>query len=459
MTGSPPLLLLATVAISVLLAPALGLFVGGWPGRRGARALALSIPASVVLTAIGWMLLGADLGVAVYQGALAATAVVVILAVGLRTGSIRGYAAFSALWILLVLIPVGFSAFDVVHGPLVTLLGTLDFGGASILALCTGTAAVAIALVSRRRGNATGGVPRRSAGIFAFSAVALLVGFVAVDVGSELVFDATTATLAVNELLAALAGLIGWTLAQLINVRRPTLAGLVAGMLAGSIVVLPASPWLDTTSVVVLALIAGIVGHVAAVAARRSGGGAWATLIGVFLVPGAVGFVGSGVVAQGLGLVFSGHIDLLGAQLGGLSIIVVYSLVVTALIALVLDRTIGLTARSRLVDETIARLYAALNARDIEGVLARLHPAIAWPNGWEGSDLTGTDAVRGLLMRQWAVLSPVSTPVRSHRVRGGWIEVDVHQLLHDAEGTVIADSTLVHAYRERDGLFDRMELR
>ena len=459
MTGSPPLLLLATVGISVLLAPALALFLGGWPGRRGARTLALSIPASVVLTAIGWILLGADLGVAVYQGALAATAVAAILAVGLRTGSVRGYAAFSALWILLVLVPVGYAVFDVVHGPLVTLVGTLDFGGASILGLCTGTAAVAIALVSRRRGNATGGVPPRNSGVFALSAVALLVGFVAIDVGSELVVDATTATLAANELWAALAGLVGWTLAQLINVHRPTRAGLVAGMLAGSIVVLPASPWLDTTSVVVLALIAGVVGHVAAVTARRSGSGPWATLIGVFLVPATVGFIGSGVVARGLGLVFSGHIDLLAAQVGGLSIIVVYSLVVTALIALVLDRTIGLTARSRLVDETIARLYAALNARDIEGVLARLHPAIAWPNGWEGSDLTGTDAVRGLLMRQWAVLSPVSTPVRSHRVRGGWIEVDVHQLLHDAEGTVIADSTLVHAYRERDGLFDRMELR
>lgn len=459
MTGSPPVLLLATVGITFFLAPALALFLGGWPDLRRARALALSIPASMLLTAIGWMLLGFDLGVAVYQGAWTATAVVVVLAVGLRTGSVRGYAAFSALWILLVLIPVGFSLFDVVHGPLVTLLGTLDFGGASILALCTGTAAAAIALVSRQRGNATGGAPPRSAGVFAFSAVALLVGFIVVNAGSELVLDTTTATLAVNELWAALAGLVGWTLAQLINVHRPTFAGLVAGMLAGSIVVLPASPWLDTTSVVVLALIAGILGHVAAVTARRSGSGPWATIIGVLLVPGAVGFIGSGVVAQGLGLVFSGHIDLLSAQVGGLSIIVVYSLVVTVLIVLALDRTIGLTAHSRFVDETVARLYAALNARDIDGVLARLHPAISWPSGWEGSDLTGADAVRGLLTRQWAELSPVSTPVRSHRVRGGWIEVDVHQVLRDPNGAVLADSTLVHAYREREGLFDRMELR
>ena len=459
MTGSPTVLLLATAGITVLLAPALALFFGGRPERRRRRAIAVAIPASMLVTAIGWMLLGADAGVAAYQGALAAAAVAVILAVGLRTGSIRGYALFSALWLVLVIVPVGYALFDVVHGPLVAALGTLDFGSASILALCTGTAAVAIAVVSRPRGNAVGGQPRRTAVGFAVAAVAALLGFVSVDVGAELVLDATTVTLAVNELWAALAGLVGWTIAQLINVHRPTLAGLVAGMLAGSIVVLPASPWLDSTSVVVLGLIAGILGHISAVAARRSGSGPWATVIGVLLVPGVVGFVGTGIVARGLGLVFSGHIDLLSAQFGGLVIIVTYSLAVTLLIALLVDRTVGLTGSSRLIDETIVRLYAAQHARDLDAVIAHLHPSISWPNGWEGGSLHGTDAVRELLTRQWAELGLSLTPVRSHRVRGGWIEVDVHQVLSDQDGVVITDSTLVHAYRESDGLFDRVEIR
>ena len=459
MTGSPTVLLLATAGITLLLAPALALFFGGRPGRRRRRAVAVAIPASMLLTAIGWMLLGADAGVAAYQGALAATAVAVILTVGLRTGSIRGYAVFTVLWIVLVLVPVGYALFDVVHGPLVRALGTLDFGGASILALCTGTAALALALVSRGLGNAVGGLPRRTPLAFAFSGLLALLGFVAVDVGSELVLDATTLTLAANELWAALAGLVGWTIAQLINVHRPTLAGMVAGVLAGSIVVLPASPWLGTTSVVVLGLAAGILGQVAAVAARRSGVGTWATLVGVCLVPGAVGLVGAGIVARGLGLVFSGHIDLLTAQLGGLVIVVGYSVVVTGLIAFGVDRTLGLVGSSRLVDETVVRLYAAQNSRDLAATLAYLHPAVSWPNGWEAGTLDGRDAVGAHLTRQWAELSPECTPVRSHRVRGGWIEVDVHQVLRDRDGFVITDSTVVHAYRERDGLFERLELR
>lgn len=430
MTGSPSVLLLATIGITVLLAPALALFFGGRPDRRRLRVIAVAIPASMLLATSGWMLLGSTLAVAAFQGALAATAVAVILAVGLRTGLVRGYALFATLWIALVLVPVGYALFDVVHGPLATSLGTLDFGGVSILALCTGTAALALALVSRGLGNAVGGPPQRSRAAFAFSAGVALLGWLAVDIGAELVLDGTTLTLAVNELWAALAGLVGWTVSQVVNVHRATLAGLVAGLFAGSIVVLPASPWLDSTSVVVLGLVAGILGQVAAAAARRSGIGIWATPVGVLLVPGAIGLVGAGILARGLGLVFSGHADLLTAQAAGLVIVVGYSFVVTLLIALVVDRTAGLAGSSRLVDETIVRLYRDINSGDAEAVAARLHPDASWAH-----DLIGSDAVL--------------TPVRSRRARGGWIEVHV---LED-------ETPVVHAFSERAGLFDRMELR
>ncbi len=433
MTGSPTVLLLATIGITVLLAPALALFFGGRPDRRRRRVIAVAIPASMLIATSGWMLLGSTLGVAAFQGALVATAVAVILAVGLRTGRVRGYAAFVVLWILLVLVPIGYALFDVVHGPLATSLGTLDFGGASILALCTGTAALALSLVSRRLGNAVGGPPERSRGDFALSAGVALLGWLSVDIGAELVLDGMTLTLALNELWAAFAGLLGWATAQTINVQRPTLAGLVAGLVAGSIVVLPASPWLDTASVVVLGLAAGILGQIAAVAARRSGIGMWATLVGVCLVPGTIGLLGAGIVARGLGLVFSGHADLLGAQASGLLIVVGYSFVATLVIAVAVDRTAGLVGSSRRIDETIVRLYGEVAVGDTEAVLARLHPD-ARDAAWAHELLqSGTNL----------------TAQRSRRLRGGWIEVEV-----SAGGVEV-----VHAYSERGGLFDRRESR
>lgn len=433
MTGSPTVLLLATIGITMLLAPALALFFGGRPDHRRRWVIAVAIPASMLIATSGWMLLGSTLGVAAFQGALVATAVAVILAVGLRTGLVRGYAIFATLWIVLVLVPIGYALFDPVRGPLATSLGTLDFGGVSILALCTGTAAFALSLTSRRLGNAVGGPPQRSRVDFSLSAGVALLGWLAVDIGAELVLDGRTLTLAVNELCAALAGLAGWAIAQTINVHRPTLAGLVAGLFAGSIVVLPASPWLDTTSVVVLGIVAGILGQIAAVAARRSGIGMWATLVGVCLVPGAIGLLGAGIVARGLGLVFSGHTDLLGAQAGGLLIVVGYSFGVTLLLAVVVDRTAGLVGSSRHIDETIVRLYREIASGDTDAALARLHPdarSAAWAR-----DLTQSGAT--------------FVPQRSRRSRGDWIEVDVSW----------GDREVVHAFGERGGLFDRLEKR
>jgi Amt family ammonium transporter len=428
MTGSPSTLLVGTLGIALFLAPALALFFGGIPTRRRALALALSFVGGFLLATGEWVLLGSNLGVSVFQGALAATSVTTILAVGLRLGRLRGYLTFSAVWVTLVLVPVGYSLFDVVNGSLAANLGALDFGGVAVIALCTGTAAAAISMVSRRLGNAVGGPPRRTRLTFLYCAIAGVVGLLAVNVGSELVIDATTPRVVANELFAAGAGTIGWTIAQVVNVRRATVAGLVAGTLAGSIVVLAASPWFDTTTVVVLGLGAGVLGHVSSVAARNTGGGTWATLLGVCLVPGALGMLAAGIVAHGPGLVYSGHVELLASQFGGLVLVLGYSLVIALVLAIVIDRTMHLTGSSRFVDETIARLYASLRAGDLEAVRAALHPEMQWPDGW-------------------TLGAAVSVPVRTHRLRGGWIAVR------------FAEGGLVHSYHENNGLFDRMELR
>jgi ketosteroid isomerase-like protein len=37
----------------------------------------------------------------------------------------------------------------------------------------------------------------------------------------------------------------------------------------------------------------------------------------------------------------------------------------------------------------LRRAYEALNARDIDGALALMHPDVDWPNGWEGGRVHG----------------------------------------------------------------------
>lgn len=44
--------------------------------------------------------------------------------------------------------------------------------------------------------------------------------------------------------------------------------------------------------------------------------------------------------------------------------------------------------------ELLGRLYDRFNARDMEAVLAALHPDVVWANGMDGGHVHGRDGVR-----------------------------------------------------------------
>jgi hypothetical protein len=46
-------------------------------------------------------------------------------------------------------------------------------------------------------------------------------------------------------------------------------------------------------------------------------------------------------------------------------------------------------------------VYAAFNARDVDAVIATLHPDVDWPNAFEGGRVTGRDDVRDYWRRQF----------------------------------------------------------
>ena len=331
-------LLPAALGVVLFLVPALALFFGGIPDRATLVALVLGLLATLALAFAEWLVLGSAVDVALFQAALSAAGAAVVLSVALRSAKPRLAVLAALVLVLLVLVPIGFALFDLARGPIVVALGTLDFGGVATVALIPGSAAVAVLLVGRSWRQAGSGVPRRPTLLFPFVALAAVIGFTSASIGAQLLFDELTGTLVLNGIIAALAGAIGWTLTQVINVHRASWAGGVAGVLAGSIVILPASPWLNTVSIVVLALLAGVLGHVSAVAVRRGSAGVWATVIGVCLVPGALGMIGSGIVATGAGLLFSGHIDLLQAQAGGLLVVVLYATGVSLVLAYLVRR-------------------------------------------------------------------------------------------------------------------------
>src|SRR2546428_3289000 len=112
------------------------------------------------------------------------------------------------------------------------------------------------------------------------------------------------------------------------------------------------------------------------------------------------------------------------------------------------------TTRDRLADA-----YHAFTARDIDAALAAMHPDVDGPDGMEGGRVHGHDGVRGYWTRQWTVIDPHVEPQRFGTDETGRIIVDVHQVVRDRTGNVLADQMVQHVYLMKDGLIRSMEIR
>src|SRR5215510_5592754 len=88
--------------------------------------------------------------------------------------------------------------------------------------------------------------------------------------------------------------------------------------------------------------------------------------------------------------------------------------------------------------------YNAFNARDIDAVLAVMHPKVDWPNGWEGERVYGHQGVREYWMRQWGAIDPHVEPVAFDTDEMGRTVVKVHQVVRNLSGKVISEGMVEH---------------
>ncbi len=107
-------------------------------------------------------------------------------------------------------------------------------------------------------------------------------------------------------------------------------------------------------------------------------------------------------------------------------------------------------------ENTIKEAYQAFNARNIDKVLPLLHRNVRWPNGWEGGYVEGHAAVRDYWTRQWQALDPMVEPQNISETTDGRLKVQVHQLVKDLSGNVVADGMIYHIYTMEDGLIKHM---
>lgn len=109
--------------------------------------------------------------------------------------------------------------------------------------------------------------------------------------------------------------------------------------------------------------------------------------------------------------------------------------------------------------DLLKRLYAQFNRREIDDVLAAMHDDVIWANGMEGGHVHGRDNVRSYWTRQWAILDPHVEPVTFSNSSDGEVMVEVHQIVHDLDGNLVADTMVGHVFRIEKNLVKRFDIR
>jgi ketosteroid isomerase-like protein len=108
--------------------------------------------------------------------------------------------------------------------------------------------------------------------------------------------------------------------------------------------------------------------------------------------------------------------------------------------------------------ELLKAAYAAFNARNIDAALATMTPDVSWPRAFKGGFVRGHQAVRAYRTEQWSEIDPRVEPVSFHREGDGRVLVDVHQVVRDLAGTVLADVHVGHRFTLANGLLQAMEV-
>ena len=111
-----------------------------------------------------------------------------------------------------------------------------------------------------------------------------------------------------------------------------------------------------------------------------------------------------------------------------------------------------------LLIELLRSAYAAFNARDIDAALALMTPDVAWPKAFKGGFVHGSQEVRAYWTEQWSEINPHVEPVSFYSEEAGCILVDVHQVVRDLAGTVLADEHVGHRFTLEHSLIQAMEV-
>ena len=372
--------ILVSAALVMLMVPGVGLFYAGLVRRKNIISMiALSFVVLAVVS-IFWMVIGYSLafgpdvggvignldyaflngvgtdagengypplGFMVFQLFFAAVTLTIITSGVAERVRLSSFILFMILWTTFVYCPLAHWAWG---GGWAQSMGLLDFAGGTVVEICSGFSALAIALVIKSRAG-FGKYSMEPYNIpLALIGVALLwFGWFGFNAGSALGVNELAVIAFVNTNAAAAAGTLAWMGASWYH-GKPSSLGMVSGAIAGMVAITPAAGYVTPMVSILIGVIAGLICYGAMLFRIRNGldesldawaihgiGGLWGTIAtGAFAAMAVCGISG----------LFEGNTQQF--IINGISALaaLVFSFVITYIIASIIDRTMGLRVSS-----------------------------------------------------------------------------------------------------------------
>jgi len=288
-------------------------------------------------------------------------------------------------------------------GWIVSKLGALDFAGGTAVHINAGAAGLALVLVlGKRKGFGRDPMRPHNLPLVMIGTGLLWFGWFGFNAGSALAANGLAGLAFINTQVATAAAALAWIGTERLRDGHATTLGVASGAVAGLVAITPACGSVSPVGAIVVGLVAGGLCCLAVTFKHRLGYDDALDVVGVHLVGGMAGTLMVGLLATDSstqayntnhirGLLYGGGLDQLGKQAVAAFAVLIYSFVLTYIIALVVKAVMGL----RVTEE-----------QEVTGIDQTVHAETAYELG---GSLGGT-ATAGLLPAQSGLASSSRVP-------------------------------------------------
>ena len=367
--------LLIAVTFVFLMTPGLAFFYGGLSRRKNVLNTMMSSIFIIGLASLMWVMIGYSLSFSGDNGGIIGTLQAVglkgigadpgeysdslpallfaafqmmfaIITPALITGAVAGRMKFKALflfiavWSVIVYYPMAHMVWGA--GGFLAEIGSVDFAGGNVVHISSGVSGLVLAMIlGKRSGYGQISVRPHNVPFVVLGAFLLWFGWFGFNAGSAFAANGTAGYAWVSTSAATAAAMLSWGFTEKIRTGHYTAMGAASGIVAGLVAITPAADVVSPLWAIVLGAIAGVLTCLACGLKFKLGYDDSLDVVGVHGVGGFTGTVLIGFFGEGTGLFAGGDWRQLVVQLIVALVAIVWSAVITGIIAFALEKTIG----------------------------------------------------------------------------------------------------------------------